>query len=96
MSKFSIALHGGAGTILKQNMTPDKERAYQEALEHALNAGYAVLEKRGSAVDAVESTVMSLEDSPLFNAGKGSVFTAEGKHEMDASIMDGRDRKSVV
>ncbi len=90
MSKFSIALHGGAGTILKQNMTPDKERAYQEALEHALNAGYAVLEKRGSAVDAVESTVMSLEDSPLFNAGKGSVFTAEGKHEMDASIMDGR------
>lgn len=90
MSKFSIALHGGAGTILKQSMTEDKEKAYKEALEKALLAGYTILEKKGSAVDAVEKTVMLLEDSPLFNAGKGSVFTAEGKHEMDASIMEGR------
>ncbi|GAB1446160.1 MAG: isoaspartyl peptidase/L-asparaginase [Cyclobacteriaceae bacterium] len=90
MSKFSIALHGGAGTILKQSMTADKEKAYKEALEKALLAGYTILEKKGSAVDAVEKTVMLLEDSPLFNAGKGSVFTAEGKHEMDASIMEGR------
>ncbi|MBX2912570.1 MAG: isoaspartyl peptidase/L-asparaginase [Cyclobacteriaceae bacterium] len=90
MKRFSIALHGGAGTILRQHMTAEKERAYKEALDNALEAGYAILAEAGSAIDAVERAVVELEDSPLFNAGRGSVFTAAGKHEMDASIMEGR------
>ncbi|MEM7038305.1 MAG: isoaspartyl peptidase/L-asparaginase [Bacteroidota bacterium] len=94
MSKFAIALHGGAGTILKSAMTPEKEAAYTGALRAALDAGYAVLEKGGSALDAVEQAVISLEDSPLFNAGRGSVFTSEGRHEMDASIMEGNGRNA--
>lgn len=89
MRKFSIAIHGGAGTIPKGSMTVAKEKSYKDALENALESAYTILEKEGNAVDAVESAVMILEDSPLFNAGKGSVFTADGKHEMDASIMDG-------
>lgn len=92
MKKFAIALHGGAGTILRSAMTPEKEAAYTAALQTALDIGYAILEKGGSALDAVEQTVVSLEDCPLFNAGRGSVFTADGKHEMDASIMDGLTR----
>lgn len=92
MKKFAIALHGGAGTILRSAMTPEKEAAYNAALQTALNIGYAILENGGSALDAVEQTVVSLEDCPLFNAGRGSVFTADGKHEMDASIMDGLTR----
>ena len=88
-NKIALAIHGGAGTLVKGMMTPEKEKAYKEALKNALNEGYAVLEKNGSALDAVEASVKSLEDSPLFNAGKGSVFTANGTHEMDASIMDG-------
>ncbi|MFT5167256.1 MAG: beta-aspartyl-peptidase (threonine type) [Saprospiraceae bacterium] len=90
MNTFSIAIHGGAGTILKSSMTPEKEMAYQQALQVALDAGYDALKNQQSALAAVEIAVMKLEDSPLFNAGKGSVFTAEGTHEMDASIMDGR------
>ena len=90
MKTFSIAIHGGAGTLVKGMMTADKEVAYKSALEYALNEGYAILEKDGSAMDAVETAVRALEDSPLFNAGRGSVFTANGTHEMDASIMDGK------
>ena len=87
---FGIAVHGGAGTLLKRKMTPEKEKTYRRALKEAVEEGYAVLEKKGSAVDAVEAAVCILEDNPVFNAGKGSVFNHEGKHEMDAAIMDGR------
>ena len=90
MKNISIAIHGGAGTILKEYMTPDKEEAYKSALQNALDKGYQLLKNGGSAVDAVAKSVSELEDNPLFNAGKGSVFTAEGTHEMDASIMDGK------
>ena len=91
MNKFSIAIHGGAGTLLKGQMTPKKEAAYKGALDKALEEGYRILERGGSSTDSVEASVRSLEDSPLFNAGKGSVFTAEGKHEMDAAIMEGKN-----
>lgn len=89
MTKLSIAIHGGAGTILKSSMTPEKETAYKNALQSALNVGYNGLSEGLSAIDAVELAVSSLEDTHLFNAGKGAVFTAEGTHEMDAAIMDG-------
>ena len=91
MSNFGIAIHGGAGTLVKGMMTPELEARYKAALQHALSEGYIILEQGGSALDAVEAAVKHLEDSPLFNAGKGSVFTAEGSHEMDASIMDGKN-----
>ena len=90
MKNFSIAIHGGAGTLVKGMMTTELETQYKGALRHALDKGYAVLEHGRSAVDAVEEAVKLLEDSPLFNAGKGSVFTANGTHEMDAAIMDGK------
>lgn len=90
MSVFSIAIHGGAGTLVKGMMTPDKELAYKRALELALEKGYEIVQSGGNAIDAVEKAVIVLEDSPLFNAGKGSVFTANGTHEMDAAIMDGK------
>lgn len=89
MKNMGIAIHGGAGTLLKADMTPEMEEQYQTVLQQALDAGYDLLEKGASALDAVEAAVIVMEDSPLFNAGKGSVFTAEGQHEMDASIMDG-------
>lgn len=88
--KFSLVIHGGAGTILKKNMTPEKEKAYEQALNEALQTGYKILNAGGSALNAVEATVKVLENSPLFNAGKGAVFTNEGKNELDASIMDGK------
>ncbi|HRH03665.1 MAG TPA: isoaspartyl peptidase/L-asparaginase [Bacteroidia bacterium] len=91
MKQHAIAIHGGAGTILKSSMTDEKEAAYKNALQAALLAGEKVLEAQGSALDAVEMAVRSLEDNELFNAGKGSVFTHDGKHEMDASIMDGKN-----
>ncbi|MCW5518920.1 isoaspartyl peptidase/L-asparaginase [Aureitalea sp. L0-47] len=94
MKPFSIAIHGGAGTLIKGMMTPELETRYTTALNDALEAGYTVLEKGGSAMDAVEIAVCVLEDSPLFNAGRGSVFTAEGTHEMDAAIMDGSNLKA--
>lgn len=94
MKKFTIAIHGGAGTLIKGKMTPEKEIAYKKALDRALTDGYSVLENGGSAMDAVETAVKSMEDSPLFNAGCGSVFTATGTHEMDASIMDGSNLKA--
>ena len=89
MSKYTLALHGGAGTILKQDMTPDLEAAYLAGMEDALKAGYAVLEEGGTAVNAVKATVVVLEDNMLFNAGRGSVFTKKGLQEMDAAIMEG-------
>jgi beta-aspartyl-peptidase (threonine type) len=90
MSTFSIAIHGGAGTLVKGMMTSELEAKYRADLKNALDQGYALLESGGTAVDAVEKAVQVLEDSPLFNAGKGAVFTATGSHEMDASIMDGK------
>jgi beta-aspartyl-peptidase (threonine type) len=90
MKTFSVAIHGGAGTLVKGMMTPELETKYKQALKQARDAGYAILENGGSAIDAVEKAVNILEDSPLFNAGKGSVFTATESHEMDASIMDGK------
>jgi beta-aspartyl-peptidase (threonine type) len=89
MSKFTIVIHGGAGTILKEDMTPELESAYMEGLAIALQAGYAVLEKGGSAINAVKAATVVLEDNVLFNAGRGSVFTKKGVQEMDAAIMDG-------
>jgi L-asparaginase / beta-aspartyl-peptidase len=91
MKTYSIVIHGGAGTLVKGLMTAELEEEYRRALKVARNAGYNVLENGGSAIDAVETSVKLLEDSPLFNAGKGSVFTAEGTHEMDAAIMDGKN-----
>ena len=87
--KWVLVIHGGAGTILKSNMTPEKEQAYRAGLDKALELGNEILRKGGKALDAVEAVVKSLEDNPLFNAGKGAVFTNEGKNEMDAAIMDG-------
>lgn len=89
-STFGMVIHGGAGTILKKNMTPELEQAYQSKLKEALQTGYDILKNNGSSMDAVEATINILEDSPLFNAGKGAVFTGDGTHELDASIMDGR------
>jgi beta-aspartyl-peptidase (threonine type) len=87
---FAMVIHGGAGTILRQNMTPEMEKAYIDTLTIALRTGYQVLARGGSSLDAIEATIRVMEDSPLFNAGKGAVFTAEGTNELDASIMDGR------
>jgi beta-aspartyl-peptidase (threonine type) len=92
MHKTTLVIHGGAGTLLKSEMSAEKEAAYLAALRWALEAGNNILEKGGSAMDAVELAVRTMEDDPLFNAGKGSVFTADGSHEMDASIMSGKDR----
>ncbi|WP_300437279.1 isoaspartyl peptidase/L-asparaginase [Christiangramia sp.] len=89
-SRFSIAIHGGAGTLIKGQMTEEKEKAYRATLKEAMDKAYLILEKKGSALDAVEQAVIVLENSPLFNAGKGSVFTAKGDHEMDAAIMCGK------
>jgi beta-aspartyl-peptidase (threonine type) len=94
MPNFAIAAHGGAGTISPADMTPEREHAYRVALEQSVNAGHAVLARGGSSLDAVTAAVLVLEDSPLFNAGKGAVFNAEGEHELDAAIMDGASRKA--
>ncbi|MCZ8134878.1 MAG: isoaspartyl peptidase/L-asparaginase [Porphyrobacter sp.] len=92
--KWSIAIHGGAGTLDPDKMTPEKRAEYEAALQKALDAGAKVLAEGGSAMDAVKAAIMPMEDSPLFNAGKGAVFTWEGTNELDASIMDGRDRSA--
>lgn len=86
---FVIAIHGGAGTMSRAAMTPERERAYHASLRTALQAGHAVLARGGSSLDAVVTAVKILEDDPLFNAGRGAVFTAEGRNELDAAIMDG-------
>ena len=87
----AIAVHGGAGTIDPATLTPQKEAAFKDALLAAVRRGHAVLKDQGSALDAVAAAVRMLEDTPLFNAGRGSVFTAEGRHEMDAAVMRGSD-----
>jgi beta-aspartyl-peptidase (threonine type) len=89
MQAFSLVIHGGAGTILKSDMTAALEKAYIQGLDEALSVGYAVLENGGSAVNAVKAAIVVLEDNRLFNAGRGSVFTKKGVQEMDAAIMDG-------
>jgi L-asparaginase / beta-aspartyl-peptidase len=91
MQIISLAIHGGAGTILKELMTAELEKEYLAGLDEALKAGYGWLEKGGTAVDAVKAAVIAMEDNLLFNAGRGSVFTKQGLHEMDAAIMDGKD-----
>ncbi|MDY0780450.1 isoaspartyl peptidase/L-asparaginase [Tenacibaculum sp. IB213877] len=90
-NEFAIVIHGGAGTILKKNMTPEKEQAYKTKLEEAIKVGYDILKNGGSSMDAVEKTIHVMENSPLFNAGKGAVFTNEETNELDASIMTGND-----
>ncbi len=92
--RFAIAIHGGAGTILKSSMTPEQDALYRTKLAEAVEVGYAILEKGGTSLDAVEAVVQRLEDDSLFNAGKGSVFNSEGKVELDASIMDGNTLKA--
>ncbi|MCX2743517.1 isoaspartyl peptidase/L-asparaginase [Mangrovivirga sp. M17] len=89
-TRYALAIHGGAGTILKDHMTSEKENAYRKALEIALKNGEKILKEGGSASDAVTEAVASMEDSELFNAGKGSVFTHNEDHELEASIMDGK------
>jgi len=91
MLNYSLVIHGGAGTILKSQITDEQEKAYRKGLEDALNTGYTLLDNGGSAVDAVRAAVCSLEDNILFNAGKGSVFAKDGSQEMDASIMNGQN-----
>jgi beta-aspartyl-peptidase (threonine type) len=94
MSRYTLVIHGGAGTILKEEMTEEKEKDYKDCLEEALAAGYQILEQGGSALDAVKEALVVMEDNVLFNAGRGSVFTNEGKQEMDAAIMDGSNLKA--
>ena len=91
MSTYTLVIHGGAGTILKKDLTDELEASYRKGLEDALNAGYALLEKGKTAVEAVLAATISLENNILFNAGKGSVFGKDGRQEMDASIMDGKN-----
>jgi L-asparaginase / beta-aspartyl-peptidase len=88
--KFRLAIHGGAGTIKRSSMTPEREREYRAGMERALTAGYEILKRGGSSLDATEAAVRVLEDDPHFNAGKGSVFNSAGVNEMDAAIMDGK------
>ena len=91
---FALVIHGGAGVIERDQLSPADEQSIRADLEQALRAGRAILASGGSALDAVEAAVVALEESPRFNAGKGSVYNAEGRHELDASIMDGRDRSA--
>ena len=91
MNPITIAIHGGAGTILKSMLTPELETRYLEGLQNALDAGYQHLHDGGTSLDAVALAVQYLEDNDLFNAGRGAVFTKKGRHEMDASIMNGAD-----
>ena len=91
MSDFTMVIHGGAGTILKEDMTPELEKAYVEGLQQSLTLSYSVLKEGGTAIDGVKAAIVLLEDNLLFNAGKGSVFTNQGVHEMDAAIMNGFD-----
>ena len=88
--RIMLVVHGGSGTITRASITPEVEAQYRASLERALKAGYEVLAAGGTSVDAVGATIKIFEDDPLFNAGKGAVFTNEGKNELDASIMDGK------
>lgn len=92
--KWAIVMHGGAGVIERSSMTPERDAAYRAGLDEAIRAAAKVLDAKGSAVDAVEAGLRVLEDNPLFNAGKGAVFSAEGRNELDAAIMDGKTMKA--
>ena len=92
--EWRLVIHGGAGVILRENLSQEMEAAYTAALNEALEAGAGVLSSGGEAIDAVEAAVLVMEDNPLFNAGHGAVFTAQARHELDAAIMDGRDRNA--
>lgn len=92
--RWALAIHGGAGVIEREKLSPEKEAQYRAGLSAALSSGQAVLDKGGTAVNAVEATLRVLEDNPLFNAGKGAVFTADGVNELDAAIMDGATQKA--
>jgi beta-aspartyl-peptidase (threonine type) len=92
--KFGMVIHGGAGTIDRAKMTPENEQAHRQGLEQSLKAGYDILVRGGSSLDAVEAAIRVLEDNPHFNAGRGAVFTQEGTNELDASIMDGQTLKA--
>nr|WP_314437651.1 isoaspartyl peptidase/L-asparaginase [uncultured Brevundimonas sp.] len=89
--RWSLAIHGGAGVIERSSLTPEQDAAYRAALQGALDAGSAVLKGGGSALDAVQAAVQVMEDDPLFNAGRGAVFTAAGRNELDAAVMNGAD-----
>lgn len=89
--RYGLVIHGGAGSVSREHIRAEDETAYRERLTAALKAGYAVLDTGGSSLDAVEAAIVLMEDSPLFNSGKGAVFTHAGTHELDASIMDGSD-----
>lgn len=91
---FVLAIHGGAGVTPRHDMTPEHEAAYHAALARVLRTGESILEAGGAALDTVTTAVAALEDEPLFNAGRGAVFTRDGAHEMDAAIMDGRNRQA--
>ncbi|WP_086608567.1 isoaspartyl peptidase/L-asparaginase family protein [Erythrobacter donghaensis] len=93
-ARWSLAIHGGAGTLDPNAMTPEKRAAYEADLQRALDAGSKILSEGGDAMDAIKAAIIIMEDSPLFNAGKGAVFTWDGTNELDASIMDGRDRSA--
>lgn len=90
--RWSIVVHGGAGVIERANLTPELEAQYRAAMQRALTTGGGILERGGTSLDAVEAVISEMEDDPLFNAGRGAVFSAEGRNELDASIMDGRTR----
>jgi len=88
--KWAVVVHGGAGVIEKSSMTPEAEAGYRAGITEAINAAAAVLDKGGSSVDAVEAAIKLLEDNPMFNAGRGAVFAADGTNQLDAAIMDGK------
>lgn len=92
--RLGFVIHGGAGVIRRGDLTPEKEKAYRAKLEEAVMAGYKALQNGKTSLDAVQTAINLLEDSPLFNAGKGAVFTADGKNELDAAIMDGKDLRA--
>jgi len=92
--RIGLVIHGGAGTMAREDLSAEQEAEYHAALEEALEAGYSILEDGGQSLDAVQAAIRVLEDSPLFNAGRGSVFTSDERIEMDAAIMDGRDRNA--
>ena len=93
-ARWAIAVHGGAGVIERKDLTPEAEAAYRAALAQAVEKGSAILRSGGSSLDAIEAVIRDLEDDPLFNAGRGAVFTAAGRNELDASIMDGSDMRA--
>ncbi len=93
-TEWAIVIHGGAGAGSRDNIPPEKQAAYMDAIQHALDTGSYILESGGSSLDAIEAAIITLEDNPNFNAGRGAVFTAKGNNELDASIMDGRDRNA--